>query len=505
MLRKNRQHLSNIKGLSFRVLSSVCCFLTCFVPLIKAQHTQEKKQKRPNILFLLTDDQSYNTVHALGNNTVVTPNMDRLVKEGTAFTQNHVMGGLQGAISMPSRAMLLTGRYLQHLQQDGRIIPTSDKTFPELFRENGYLTFASGKWHSDKASFNRSFSTGSNIFFGGMQQYGTDGHFRPFLHEYDPTGEYVKGRFRSKFSSVCYADASIDFIKSQRNKDKPFLMYIAFNSPHDPRTPPPGYGHKYEAGDIPLPLNFLSKHPFDNGDLNVRDETFLPVPRTPEMIRKEIALYYGMISEVDTQIGRILEALEESGEYDNTIIVFTADNGLSVGQHGLLGKQNLYEHSAKTPLVIVGPGVPKNERNSAFNYLLDLYPTLCDMTGIRYPATVDGKSLKDAIIEKKPLGRDHLTLSYINIQRAFKKDNYKLILYNVNGEERIQLFDLQKDPLEQNNLADALAYGKKIEEFTQLLNKEMHDIGDFCDLSKPGWGYPNVLSLEKITEIKQNK
>ncbi|MDR0845097.1 MAG: sulfatase-like hydrolase/transferase, partial [Tannerella sp.] len=279
---------------------------------------------------------------------------------------------------------------------------------------------------------------------------------------------------------------------------------VAFNSPHDPRTPPPGYGYKYDAGDIPLPLNFLSQHPFDNGDLEVRDEVFLPLPRTPEMIRKEIALYYGMISEVDVQIGRILEALEESGEYNNTIIVFTADNGLAVGQHGLLGKQNLYEHSVKTPLVIVGPQVPKNERNSAFSYLLDLYPTLCELTGIKYPESIDGKSLKNAIIEKKPEGREHLYLSYINIQRAIKKGDYKLIRYNVGGQERIQLFNLATDPLEQNNLADAPAYSHKIDELTRLLAQDMRDLGDFCDLSKPGWGYPNKLSLKEIVEIKEH-
>ncbi|MDR3268337.1 MAG: sulfatase-like hydrolase/transferase [Tannerella sp.] len=479
---------------------------TCLLPVGQTSAAQPKKSaKRPNILFLLTDDQSYNTVHALGNPEVVTPNMDRLVSEGTAFTQNHVMGGLQGAISMPSRAMLLTGLYSRRLTGDGQMIPPSDKTFPELFRENGYVTFATGKWHSDKAAFNRSFVTGAQIFFGGMQQYHTDGHFRPFLHDYDPTGKYENGRFRTRFSSECYADASVDFLSNRKDTDKPFLMYVAFNSPHDPRTPPPGYGHKYAPDDIPLPLNFLSRHPFDNGDLDVRDEVFLPLPRTPAMITNEIALYYGMISEVDFQIGRILEALEESGEYENTIIVFTADNGLAVGQHGLLGKQNLYEHSVKTPLVIVGPGVPKKERNNAFSYLLDLYPTLCDLTGLRTPTTIDGRSLKKALDEKQPDGREHIFLSYINIQRAIKKDHYKLIRYNVHGKERVQLFDLEKDPLEQDNLADAPAYADKVAELTLLLSREMRDQGDFCDFSHPGWGYPEKLSLDEIMKIKNNR
>jgi arylsulfatase A-like enzyme len=482
-----------------RILFTGACLLPC-ANLLAAQ--PKKPVKRPNILFLLTDDQSYNTVHALGNPTVITPNMDRLVSEGTAFTQNHVMGGMQGAISMPSRAMLLTGLYSQHLTRDGQIIPASDKTFPELFRENGYTTFATGKWHSDREAFNRSFSTGSDIFFGGMQRYQTDGHFRPFLHDYDPSGKYEKGRFRTKFSSECYADASIDFLLNRRDAGKPFLMYVAFNSPHDPRTPPPSYGHKYTPEDISLPLNFLSRHPFDNGDLGVRDEVFLPLPRTPAMISKEMALYYGMISEVDFQIGRILEALETSGEYENTVIVFTADNGLAVGQHGLLGKQNLYEHSVKTPLVIVGPGIPANERNDAFSYLLDLYPTLCELTGLETPKSIDGRSLKKAITEKIPAGREHITLSYINIQRAVKQDHYKLIRYNINGNERIQFFDLTTDPLERDNLADAPAHAGKIAELTQLLKSEMRELGDFCNFDLPGWGYPEKLSLKQINEIR---
>ena len=125
-----------------------------------------EKTGRPNVLFLLTDDQTFNTIRALGNTEIHTPNMDRLVRRGVAFTQTHVMGGLNGAVSQPSRAMLLTGRGLMDVHRNGGFIPQAEKTFPEVFRENGYTTFATGKWHSDNASFNRSFSTGANIFFG---------------------------------------------------------------------------------------------------------------------------------------------------------------------------------------------------------------------------------------------------------------------------------------------------------------------------------------------------
>ena len=143
------------------------------------------------------------------------------------------------------------------------------------------------------------------------------------------------------------------------------MCYVALTSPHDPRTPPPPYDRLYDPTKIPLPKNFYPIHPFDNGDLNVRDEQLLPTPRTPEAIKKEIALYYGMISEMDAQVGRILVTLEKEGLMENTLIVFAGDNGLAVGQHGLLGKQNLYEHSIRVPMIFSGPGIPKNKKEDS--------------------------------------------------------------------------------------------------------------------------------------------
>jgi len=481
----------------------LCCFtlLSVSSSLLAAGSNGEINNKKPNILILLTDDQSYNTIHALGNEAVVTPNMDQLVHDGTSFMQTHVMGALSGAVSMPSRAMLLTGRYLHNIHQDGRVIPEEDKTFPEIFRENGYVTFATGKWHSDKASFNRSFSTGANIFLGGMHPYNTDGHFKPLLHDYDPTGKYDKGGYKNKFSSECYADAAVDFISNRKDRDKPYLMYVAFTSPHDPRTPPPTYGHKYKGEELSLPLNFLLEHPFDNGDLKERDEVLLSVPRDPDAVKNEMALYYGMVSEVDTQIGRIIEALKKKGEYNNTIIVFTSDNGLAVGQHGLLGKQNLYEHSVKVPMIIIGPNVPQDVRNNTYCYLLDIFPTLCEFTGIKVPESVDGTSFVTPMKDKTAKGREHVYLSYINLQRAIKKDDYKLILYNVNGERRVQLFDLKNDPWERDNLAGAPMYYDKVKELTQLLEKEMIAKNDFCDPLKLDWGYPRKLTWDEVMQI----
>lgn len=465
---------------------------------------------RPNVLFLLTDDQTFNTIRALGNTEIHTPNMDRLVRRGVAFTQTHVMGGLNGAVSQPSRAMLLTGRGLMDVHRNGGFIPEAEKTFPEVFRENGYTTFATGKWHSDNASFNRSFSTGANIFFGGMHPYGRNnelGHRRPYLHQYDPAGDYNNrnGAWADAspetFSSKLYADAAIGFLEAEASSDDPFLMYVAFTSPHDPRNVLPGYGRKYASAELSMPANFVPQPPFDTGDLDERDEKLLPTPRVPEQVLAERANYYGMVSEVDFQIGRILDALEKSGKAGNTIIVFTSDNGLCVGEHGLLGKQNLYEAAVRIPMVICGPGIPQNTVRDAYCYLYDLYPTLCGLAGIGVPATVKGISLEETLRNPEAGKREDILLTYINLQRAIKKDGFKLILYNVDGQRHPQLFDLKADPMELKNLYDDPAYREKREELTALLYARMKAAGDFCDPAKPDWGYPGKLDWKQVVQV----
>jgi arylsulfatase A-like enzyme len=469
------------------------------VVLLTGTGLRAQSPKRSNVLVLLTDDQRFNTIRALGNAEIHTPNMDRLVKSGTVFTQAHIMGSLGGAVCAPSRAMLLTSRPVFSVHEDGGVIPASEKTFAEVFRESGYQTFSSGKWHSDHASFNRSFASGDNIFFGGMHTEKEGGHWKPKLHHYDPSGIYKSPFTGNDFSSVCYANAAIEFIGKSRQE--PFLMYVAFTAPHDPRTPPDEYLRLYDTAKINLPGNFMPKHPFDNGELTVRDEMLLSTPRNPAEVKLEIAKYYAMISEVDHEIGRVLDALKASGQYENTIIVLAGDNGLAVGQHGLLGKQNLYDHSMRVPLIFAGPGIPANKRVDAYCYLTDVFPTLCQLTGLQQPATVEGVSLDRAFTSQRFSGRDRLFITYSNLQRAIVKDGKKLIVYNVNGQHPVQLFDLKKDPLEKHNLANEKTYQKKVTELRALLQSEMRRYGDFCDFSKAGWGWPGKLKWEDAKRI----
>src|SRR5205823_14925494 len=190
------------------------------------------------------------------------------------------------------------------------------------------------------------------------------------------------------------------------SKDQPFLAYVAFNAPHDPRLAPPKYHEYYNAHKPPLPPNFLPQHPFNNGDLTTRDEKLAPWPRTPAVVRQHLADYYAAITFLDAQVGRILNALRATGQYENTLIVFSSDHGLAIGSHGLFGKQHLYDHSMHAPLIFAGPGIPRNKQCDALCYLLDIFPTLGELAAVKPPAGSEGKSLAPVLAGKQAAGRD---------------------------------------------------------------------------------------------------
>jgi arylsulfatase A-like enzyme len=434
---------------------------------------------QPNIVFFFTDDQRFNTIHALGNDEIITPNIDRLVANGVAFTHAHIPCGTSGAVCMPSRAMLNTGRSLFHIEGAGQSIPDEHTTIGEALRGAGYRTFGTGKWHNGARAYARSFSDGDEIFFGGMAD-----HWNVPAFHYDPTGAYkgslpyidrpmsertVKYRHADhincgKHSSEMVVDAALNFIGSYQD-DAPFYTYIAFLAPHDPRSMPKQYLEMYDADKVTLPKNFMGGHPFDTGALHIRDEELAGFPRSPEETRQHIAEYYAMITHLDAQLGRVLDTLEAKGILDNTIIVFAGDNGLALGQHGLFGKQNCYEHSVRVPLIFAGPGVPKGQRSEAYAYLFDIFPTLCELTGTERPASVEGTSLVPAFSDPAFTVRDTLYFAYTDAHRAVKDRQHKLIEYVVGGKHTMtQLFDTVNDPWELTNLAEDPAYAGKLAE-----------------------------------------
>lgn len=419
-----------------------------------------------NVLFILTDDQRAGTIHALGNPDICTPNLDWLAGQGTVFQQAHIPGGTSGAVCMPSRAMLLTGRTLFHLQGEGQDIPCSHVTMPEVFQRAGYDCFGTGKWHNGPPAFSRGFTGGSNIFFGGMWD-----HWNVPVCRYDPTGEYDNViNFTADFchtnqvrrvhcdhfnpgvhSSELLTSSALEYLQA-RPKDKPFFLYLSYLAPHDPRTMPERFHQMYDPDSLTLPDNCMAEHPFPIGIEGIRDERLAASPRTDRELRQQLADYYGMISHLDSEIGRVLDYLRENDLWDDTIVVFTADNGLSMGSHGLMGKQNNYEESVRVPLILAGGGLPGGQTRDGYLYLLDIFPTLCELLGLPVPASVEGESFAAALTGNKWSGRPWLYFAYNELMRAVKEDGCKLIEYR-GPQTHTQLFDLSADPGELHDIA----------------------------------------------------
>jgi arylsulfatase A-like enzyme len=445
--------------------------------------------KRPNILFFFTDDQRFDTIRALGNDEIHTPVLDALVARGTTFTHAHIPGGTSGAVCMPSRAMLMSGRTLFRIEQEGQTIPEAHTTLGECMQSADYTTFGTGKWHNGRPSYARSFSCGAEISFDGMAD-----HWNVPVYHFDDTGAYdrtcpvvpdmmLSNKLYERqcdhvtggtHSTDLFVDAAIDFVE-QHNSDQPFFMYVSLMAPHDPRTMPERFLKMYDPEHIALPENFATGHAIDTGALKVRDEMLAEFPRDPQEIKHHIAEYYAMISHLDEALGRLLAALEQKGELDDTIIVFSGDNGLAVGQHGLMGKQNLYDHSVRVPLIFAGPGIPPGQQREALVYLLDIFPTLCDLSGTDIPASVEGHSLKPCIDDPSTAPRKALYLAYTDSIRGLTDGRHKLIEYAAGDT---QLFDLENDPCEMENLAaqeDAAALLARLRQQLHTMAYEWED------------------------------
>jgi len=434
--------------------------------------------RRPNILFLLADDQRFNTIHALGNNEVQTPNLDRLCARGVAFTHAFIQGGSVGAVCMPSRMMLMSGQHLFHASEFMTPnLAANTRPFhmwPEELRKAGYRTWATGKWHNSPKLHARCFNGGKSLFFGGMGEQGA----LP-VWEYSADGNYPKDKAAAttRLSTEVFADNAVAFIKEHKGAE-PFAAYVAFTSPHDPRTAPPEYHKKYVPARMEVPASFLPEHPFDNGELKVRDELLAPFPRTHDVVRQHTADYYACITHVDAHVGRILDALDASPHGRNTIVVYGADNGLALGRHGLFGKQNVYDHSVRVPLIVAGPGIPKGERRTQMVHLHDMCPTLLDLAGVPIPSTVESRTLVPILKDAKVAGREEMFAAYRDFQRAVRTKDWKLIRYTVNGSTRLQLFDMANDPEELRDLAGDLRHAGRIAALSARLAVLAKESGD---------------------------
>ena len=423
--------------------------------------------EKPNILLLFTDDQSYETIRALGHTDIDTPNLDRLTARGTTFTHAYNMGAWHGAICVASRSMLVTGRTVWRAkanEKKQKADVEAGRFWPQRMAAQGYETYFSGKWHIE-ADPEKAFDHVINKR-PGMPKDEPEGYNRPLPGKPDPWnpsdpkfGGFWQG---GKHWSEVLGDDSIGFLEQAAKSDKPFFMYLAFNAPHDPRQSPKEYVDRYPLDRIKMPENFLPEYPQKEemgAGKTLRDEKLAPFPRDENSVKVNRQEYYAIITHMDAQIGRILDALEKSGKADNTWIFFTSDHGLACGHHGLMGKQNMYDHSLRVPFIATGPGVKAGAKIDAPIHLQDAMATALDLAGADREG-IEFQSIRPLLAGEKG-GLDAVYAAYMDQQRAVIHDGWKLILY---PKARVaKLFHLTEDPQEMKDLAadPAMAARKK--------------------------------------------
>lgn len=472
-------------------------------PALLANLVHAAPSAKPNIIFLFTDDQAPDAIAAAaewGNDASViqTPNMDRLAADGTRFSRAYNMGAWNGAVCVASRSMLNTGRFLWHARAAEKdryaTMLEGGRMWSQRMKAAGYQTYMSGKWHVE-SPVGRLFDHVTHVR-QGMPSTVPSAYNRPpegkedsWLPWDESHGGYWAG---GKHWSEVLADDADGFIKQAAAADKPFFMYLAFNAPHDPRQSPREFVERYPLDKIRMPENFLPLNPHHQamglgpaGPNGMRDETLAPFPRTEIAIKTHRREYYALVTHLDVQIGRILDALESAGIAKNTYVILTADHGLALGRHGLLGKQSMFEHSLRVPFIIRGPGIPRGEVRNARIYLQDAMATTLDLAGAD-AAGVDFKSVM-------PLVRNERKIQYESIYGAFEAKSQRAV---IDGDDKLVLypatrtallFNLPGDPLEMRDLsAEPGASDTKRRLFVKLRALQ-RETGDTLDLAN---GFP---------------
>lgn len=451
----------------WRALTSVLVIFGCSSMLGAAEPL-------PNILLIVSDDQRPDTISALGSPHLRTPAFDRLVQRGSAFTRCIS----PNPICTPARAELLTGctGFRNGVLNFGGPVNPELPTLPRLLERLGYQRYYVGKWHNDGKPVTRGYTATRGLFCGGGGKYATPqqdwagrevtGYRGWIFQDDDGTLHPEQGVGLTAEISSKFADAAIEVLQESDQRQAPCFLHVNFTAPHDPLLIPPQMQPLVRPQALQLPGNFLASHPFDHGNFAGRDELLFRQPRTPEETLAELAVYYAVIMDLDQQVGRILDAVDQLDTERETLIVFTSDHGLAVGSHGLRGKQNMYEHTVGVPLLLAGPGVPQGKQFAAQCTLRDILPTVLELAaGPQWQQqmsqreaqpqnaaiAVDGRSLVPVLQGKQTEVHPFVTGYFHDFQRMIRAGNWKYVEYP--AVEQQQLFDLEQDPLEMNNLA----------------------------------------------------
>lgn len=482
-----------------------------FVVISSLMSSWANADERPNFLFIIVDDQSPFDLKPYNENSPLqSPNIDRLAAEGMVLDGAYHMGAWVGAVCTASRTMIMTGRTLWHAPNKPRrmsnpnmsnpkLVPPglAQNSMPAVFNRNGYDTMRTCKNGNSFEEANKLFTVRRDASKRGNT---------------DETGSYWHGQ------------QVIDYLNERESaKDSdPFLIYFGFSHPHDPREGKPellaNYGainHHDKQSTPPanpkhpqLPINYLPEHPFHHGQPGLRDEEKVVgvwKNRDENTIRNEWGRQFACSENIDIQIGRVLKKLESMGELDNTYIIYTSDHGMAIGRHGLQGKQNLYEHTWRVPMIVKGPGIQPGTRAKGNVYLLDVMATLCDLAGFDPPDTNEGKSFKQVLAGDTEEIRSVMYGVYSGGtkpgMRCVRQGDWKLVKFDVldSTVRETQLFNLAENPHEfisqhhdpavkamtgidptptQTDLAEDPKYKEKLSEMEAILLAEMRRLND---------------------------
>ena len=512
--------------LNKKMLKAISCSLVGAAVLPFAGCQKKAEEPKMNILFIMCDDHSYQTISAYDSRFISTPNIDRIANDGVKFANSFVANSLSG----PSRACMLTGKHshTNGFTDNTRQFDGSQQTFPKLLQANGYETAVIGKWH---------LATTPTGFDHWDILIGQGYYYNPVFIR---NGKELQ---RRGYATNITTDLAIEWLDSIRNKEKPFCLLLHHKAPHRTWMPDTCDFDLFSDSTFPLPANFNDNYEgrqaaaaqemsiakdmdlvydlkladkenqihsdkeleamgraiyanMDSAQKAAWDAHYDPIIKKfkeAKLSGKALAEwkfqqymrdYLRVITSVDRNIGRVLDYLEEKGMLENTMIVYTSDQGFYMGEHGWFDKRFMYEESFRTPLLVRLPGGKKGDVAELVQNI-DYGPTILDLAGIEKPEEMHGESFLPLLKgEKAPEWRKSLYYHFYEypaehmVCRHFgvRTDRYKLIHY-YNDIDSWELFDLQEDPSEMNNL-----YGKPgTEEITKELMAELKRLQEYYD------------------------
>ncbi len=470
--------------------------------------------KRPNILFIMPDDHAMAAISAYKGflaNVAPTPNIDRIANEGVRFNNMFCTNSICG----PSRACIITGKYSHingfYKNEGGGDFDGSQQTFPKLLQNAGYETAVIGKWHLGSSP------TGFDYYKVLFNKEGQGSYFDP---EFEETGGKLVTE-TGRYSTTVIKEDALSWLKNRKDKNKPFMLMYQFKAPHRPWEPGPGYENYLDSVTIPHPETFdddykgrtaardawmridghtnrkdvkipspeglspeelsaWNSYGNNDGEFWTPDENMTDAQRKDWKYQHFIKDYLGCVKAVDEAVGEMLDYLDESGLAENTIVVYTSDQGFYLGEHGWFDKRFMYEESFHMPCLVRYPGkIKPGMVNNDLLLNIDYAPTLLDMAGIGIPSDIQGKSFAPVMKGKttEPF-RDAVYYHYyeypfwhhVQPHCGVRTDRYKLIHFYYD-KDRWELFDLQKDPNELDNLYGKSEYDKITEELKVRLGE----------------------------------